>query len=96
MRIGVMTSRTARVCATVGGIGLAPILLVAGGPLLRCYLRYVYSDGGPGLVDKERGWVNPGWYAVHNVVVRCLIWPSEQVMARLDRRRPTWHRQDGG
>ncbi len=89
MRIGVANSLTARLCATVGGLALAPILLVAGGPLLRCYLRYVYSERGRGLVDKERGWVNPGWYVVHNPVVRWLTWPSEQVMTLLESRRGT-------
>jgi len=63
-------------------------------PLLRCYLQYVYSNTGPGLVDKEREWVNPGWYVVHNVLVRGLAWPSEQVTVMLDRRRPAWHHQD--
>ncbi|MFF0507715.1 hypothetical protein ACFYUH_29550 [Streptomyces fimicarius] len=36
----------------------SPVLLVAGAPIRRRYLRYIYRDGAPPVLDKERGHVS--------------------------------------
>ncbi|MEV1069610.1 hypothetical protein [Streptomyces sp. NPDC050263] len=75
-----------RLGATLGAVLAAPVLLVAGAPLRHRYLRHVYRDGGPGLLDKERGWVSVGYFVVNNAVVRALCRPSEQLLIRWGRR----------
>jgi hypothetical protein len=70
----------------VGAVLAAPVLLVVGAPLRHRYLRHVCRDGGPGLLDKERGWVSIGYFVVNNVVVRGLCWPSERLATRRVRR----------
>lgn len=72
-----------RLGVTVSAVVAAPVLLVAGTPLLRRMLRRYYREDGPGLVSKEDGWVSPGYFVVTNVVVRALCWPSEFVLRRL-------------
>lgn len=75
-----------RLAVTVGAVLAAPVLVVAGTPLLQRVLRRYYREDGPGLVSKEDGWVSPGYFVVTNVLVRALCWPSEYVLRRL---RPT-------
>jgi hypothetical protein len=72
-----------RLAVTVGAVVVAPVLLVAGTPLRRRLLRRYYRKDGPGLVSKEDGWVNPGYFVVTNAVVRALCWPSEYALRRL-------------
>ena len=37
---------------------LSPVLLTAGAPIRRRYLRYVYRDEAPQILDKKRGRVS--------------------------------------
>lgn len=84
MRIeGVARTHAVRLGVTVGAVVAAPVLLVAGTPLLRRMSLRHYSEDGPGLVSKEDGWVSPGYFVVTNVVVRALCRPSEFVLRRL-------------
>ncbi len=43
------------------------------------FLRHVCREDGPGLIDKERGWVHPGYFVVMNSLVRTLTWPTEKL-----------------
>ncbi|MFJ3324051.1 hypothetical protein ACIPMT_06330 [Streptomyces griseus] len=40
----------------------SPVLLVAGAPIRRRYLRYIYRDGAPPVLDKERGHVSAHYF----------------------------------
>lgn len=70
----VRIDRTAKVTAVRAGVALAavvasPVLLVAGAHLRSRYLRWIYRDGAPALVDKEHGQVSFHYFAVTSTVV---------------------------
>ncbi|TQL18163.1 hypothetical protein FBY37_0047 [Streptomyces sp. SLBN-134] len=60
----------------------SPVLLIAGAPIRRRYLRYVYRDEAPQILDKERGRVSAHYFVVTNPVLQWLCWPTES-LARL-------------
>ncbi|MEV4049120.1 hypothetical protein [Streptomyces sp. NPDC049744] len=63
----------------------SPVLLIAGAPIRRRYLRYVYRDEGPQILDKERGWVSADYFVVTDPLPQWLCWPTES-LAPLERR----------
>ncbi|MEW1914367.1 hypothetical protein AB0442_39245 [Kitasatospora sp. NPDC085895] len=66
-------------CAVWGGALLAsPLLLVAGGPAHGRFMRHLCRDNGPGLFDKQRGWVHPGYWVVMNPLVLAPAWPTRR------------------
>lgn len=79
----VLGIQAVRLAVTVAAIVVAPVLVVAGGPLRRRLLRHYHREDGPGLVGKEDGWVSPGYFVVTNAVVRGLCRPSDYVLRRL-------------
>lgn len=83
MRVGnVAGSHAVRFGVTVGAVAVAPLLLVAGGPVRYRLLRHLYREDGPGLVDKEPCWVSPWYFVVNNALVLALCWPSKYVLQR--------------
>lgn len=50
------------------------------------YLRYIYRDGTPLILEKERGRVSVHWFVVTSPLFAWLCWPTE-VLARLISRR---------
>ncbi|MFJ7086379.1 hypothetical protein ACIQU8_24490 [Streptomyces griseus] len=40
----------------------SPVLLIAGAPIRRRYLRHIYRDGAPPLLDKEHGHVSAHYF----------------------------------
>ncbi|MFE9468782.1 hypothetical protein ACFYNW_35185 [Streptomyces virginiae] len=109
MRIeNVVGIQAVRLAVTVGAVAAAPVLLVAGAPVLRRILRRYYLEDGSGLVSKEDGWVSPAYFVATNAVVRALCWPSDYVLrnqyrggglllrpADLDVRQLRAHRPEG-
>lgn len=64
----------------------SPVLLIAGGPVRRRYLRYVYRDDVPPILDKQRGRISVHWFVVTSPLLAWLCWPTES-LARLISRR---------
>jgi hypothetical protein len=64
----------------------SPVLLIAGAPIRRRYLRYVYRDEAPQLLDKERGWVSAHYFVVTDPLMRWLCWPTESLARLIERR----------
>ncbi|MFI1188746.1 hypothetical protein [Streptomyces californicus] len=61
----------------------SPVLLIAGGPIRRRYLRHLYRDGAPPLIDKRQGWVSAHWFVVAHPLPGLLCLPSEVVARRV-------------
>ena len=78
MRIGGYPQQTLRAAVWIGAVAAAPLLLLAGGPAYDRYVRYLCREDGPGLLDKRRGWVHPGYWVVMNGLVRALTWPTRR------------------
>ncbi|MEF2528969.1 MULTISPECIES: hypothetical protein [Streptomyces] len=76
----------ARVLVTVALLVASPVLLTAGGPIRRRYLRYVYRDGAPALLDKEQGRISVHWFVVTSPLLAWVCRPTE-ALARLIPRR---------
>ncbi|MFB6557873.1 MULTISPECIES: hypothetical protein [unclassified Streptomyces] len=64
----------------------SPVLLLAGAPIRRRYLRHVYRDEAPQTLDKERGWVSVHYFVITSRLFERLCWPTES-LARLIARR---------
>jgi hypothetical protein len=64
----------------------SPVLLIAGAPIRRRYLRYVYRDEAPQILDKERGWVSVHYFVVTDPLLRWLCWPTESLARLIERR----------
>ncbi|MFD0405364.1 hypothetical protein [Kitasatospora sp. NPDC127116] len=67
MQVGTWQVRAARLGATFVGVVPAPVLFVAGAPLLHRLMRRMLR--GDGFFDKRRGWVHPAYFLVHNRLV---------------------------
>lgn len=72
----------ARVLVPVTLLAASPVLLLAGAPVRRQYLRYVYRDGAPLILEKEQGRVSVHWFVVTNPLLGWFCWPTES-LARL-------------
>ncbi|MFF4489930.1 hypothetical protein ACFY0F_26095 [Streptomyces sp. NPDC001544] len=64
----------------------SPVLLIAGAPIHRRYLRYVHRDGAPRILDKERGRVSAHFFVVTNPLLQWLCRPTESLTRLLERR----------
>ncbi|GAA2646690.1 hypothetical protein GCM10010425_65510 [Streptomyces spororaveus] len=76
----------AKVLVPLAILVASPVLLVAGAPVRRRYLRYVYRDGAPAILDKEQGRISVHWFLVVSPFLAWLCWPTE-TLARLISRR---------
>ncbi|WP_432115189.1 hypothetical protein [Streptomyces sp. S1] len=63
---------------TLGAALTAPLLLLAGGFAYDRLMHRLYRGEGPGPYSKEEGWVRPGYFVVHNTLVRALTWPTRR------------------
>ncbi|MFE4861541.1 hypothetical protein [Streptomyces sp. NPDC056670] len=63
-------------------LALSPVLLIAGAPVRRRYLRYVNRDEAPAILDKERDRISVHWFVVTSPLLAWLCWPTE-ALARL-------------
>ncbi|GLF95183.1 hypothetical protein [Streptomyces yaizuensis] len=75
-----------RVLISLGVLVASPVLLTAGAPIRRRYLRYVYRDEAPHILDKQRSQVSAHYFVVTHPLLAWLCWPTE-ALARLIRRR---------
>ncbi|MFJ9118859.1 hypothetical protein ACIRJO_25270 [Streptomyces sp. NPDC102394] len=64
----------------------SPVLLIAGAPIRRHYLRYVYRDEAPQILDKERGWVSTHYFVVTDPLLRWLCRPTDSLARLIERR----------
>ncbi|MDO0917278.1 hypothetical protein QQM39_42690 [Streptomyces sp. DT2A-34] len=64
----------------------SPVLLIAGAPIRRRYLRYVYRDEATQILDKERGRVSAHYAVVTNPLLQWLCWPTESLARLIERR----------
>lgn len=64
----------------------SPVLLIAGAPIRRRYLRYIYREDAPQILNKERGQVSVHYFVVTNPLLGWICWPAE-ALARLISRR---------
>ncbi|MFF1675669.1 hypothetical protein [Streptomyces sp. NPDC058256] len=64
----------------------SPVLLIAGAPIRRRYLRHVYREEAPQILDKKRGGVSVHYFVVTSPLLKWLCWPTES-LARLASRR---------
>ncbi|MGY3684937.1 hypothetical protein [Streptomyces sp. TE33382] len=64
----------------------SPVLLIAGTPIRRRYLRYVCRDEAPLILEKELGRISIHWFVVTSPLLDWLCWPTE-LLARLISRR---------
>ncbi|MFI6967059.1 hypothetical protein [Streptomyces sp. NPDC050255] len=76
----------ARALVPVAVLATSPVLLIAGAPVRRRYLRYVYRDEAPPILDKEQGRISVHWFVVNSSLLACLCWPTE-ALSRLVARR---------
>ncbi len=66
-----------------GALVASPVLLIAGRPIRRRYLRHLYRDSAPPLIDKRQGWVSAHWFVVTHPLLRLLCLPSDVVARRV-------------
>ncbi|WP_069173467.1 hypothetical protein [Streptomyces griseus] len=64
----------------------SPVLLITGAPIRRRYLRYVYRDEAPQILDKKRGWVSAHYFVVTNPLLQWLCWPTESLAGLIGHR----------
>ncbi|MHB9856844.1 hypothetical protein [Streptomyces sp. YIM S03343] len=64
----------------------SPVLLIAGAPIRHRYLRYIYRDEAPLILEKKRGRVSVHWFVVTSPLLDWLCRPTES-LARLVSRR---------
>ncbi|MBT2895869.1 hypothetical protein HET64_04105 [Streptomyces sp. McG3] len=64
----------------------SPVLLIAGAPIRRRYLRYVCRDGAPAILDKERGHVSVHYFVVTHPLLEWLCRPTEALVRLVGRR----------
>ncbi|MFE6489186.1 hypothetical protein ACFVGN_40510 [Streptomyces sp. NPDC057757] len=76
----------ARALAPVAILVTSPVLLIAGAPIRRRYLRYVYRDDAPLILDKKQGRISVHWFVVTSPLFAWFCWPTES-LARLISRR---------
>ncbi|MEU9031116.1 hypothetical protein AB0D46_27100 [Streptomyces sp. NPDC048383] len=66
-----------RALVPVAVVAASPVLLTAGAPIRRRYLRHVYRDEAPPLLDKERGRISVHWFVVNSLLFAFLCRPTE-------------------
>ncbi|QDY76506.1 hypothetical protein [Streptomyces qinzhouensis] len=67
----------------------SPVLLIAGAPIRSRYLRYIYRDEAPQIVDKEHGRVSAHYFVVAHPLLEWLCRPTEALAHLIKRRSRT-------
>lgn len=80
---------TARALVPVAILVTSPVLLIAGAPVRRRYLRYVYRDEAPLILDKEQGRISVHWFVATSPLLEWLCRPTESLARLISRRRQT-------
>ncbi|MGW4855727.1 hypothetical protein ACWEPZ_31355 [Streptomyces sp. NPDC004288] len=79
----------ARALVPVAIFVASPVLLVAGALLRRRYLRYVYRDEAPPVLDKRQGLISVHWFVVTSPLLAWFCWPTESLARLISRRGST-------
>ncbi|MGV9314816.1 hypothetical protein ACWDR0_21915 [Streptomyces sp. NPDC003691] len=58
----------------------SPVLLLAGAPIRRRYLRHIYRDEAPQILDKERGRVSAHYFVAFHPLLDGLCRPTEALV----------------
>jgi len=61
----------------------SPVLLLAGAPLRRRYVRHVLRDDAPQLLDKERGLVGVPYFVITSRLLAWCCRPTEALARSL-------------
>jgi hypothetical protein len=69
--------RAVKALISLAILGASPVLLIAGAPIRRRYLRYIYRDEAPHILDKQRGQVSAHYFVVAHPLLAWLCWPTE-------------------
>lgn len=67
----------------------SPVLLLAGAPIRRRYLRHVHRDGAPQILDKERGLVGVHYFVITSRLLARCCRPTEAIESFFARRGGT-------
>ncbi|MDX2516800.1 hypothetical protein [Streptomyces stelliscabiei] len=67
----------------------SPVLLIAGAPIRRGYLRHVHREGAAPILDKEQGRISVHWFVVTSPLLGLLCRPTESLARLLSRRGRT-------
>jgi hypothetical protein len=76
----------ARALVPVAILVASPVLLIIGAPVRRQYLRYIYRDEAPTILDKEQGRISVHWFVVTNPLLAWFCWPTESLVRLISRR----------
>lgn len=74
--------RAGQTLISLAVLAASPVLLMAGEPIRRCYLRYLFRDGAPPIVDKQRSHVSAHYFVATHPLLDWLCRPTE-ALARL-------------
>lgn len=69
-----------RFAVTLAIVIASPLLLVAGAPIRRRWLRHACREEAPALIDKARGRVSVHYFVVNNQLGRWLCAPTEALV----------------
>ncbi|MEU1471710.1 hypothetical protein ABZ434_26255 [Streptomyces sp. NPDC005761] len=78
--------RTVKALISLTVLVASPVLLVAGAFIRRRYLRHIFRDEAPHVLDKQRGQVSAHYFVVTHPLLAWLCRPTE-TLARLIERR---------
>ncbi|UZI29113.1 hypothetical protein [Streptomyces sp. VB1] len=78
--------RAVQTLISLAVLAASPVLLMAGEPIRRCYLRYLFRDGAPPIVDKQRGHVSAHYLVVTHPILEWLCRPTEALTRLIGRR----------
>ncbi|MGW1273901.1 hypothetical protein [Streptomyces sp. NPDC002491] len=67
----------------------SPVLLLAGAPIRRRYVRHVLRDAAPQILDKERGRVGVHYFVITSRLLAWCCLPTEALGRSLARRGGT-------
>ncbi|MGW7096215.1 hypothetical protein [Streptomyces sp. NPDC054874] len=85
-RIGRAEIRAVKALIPLAILVASPVLLIAGAPIRRRYFRYIYRDGAPPILDKQRGHVNAHYFVVTQPLLDWLCRPTEALPRLVGRR----------
>ncbi|MFD7540194.1 hypothetical protein [Streptomyces sp. NPDC059819] len=75
-----------RALVPVAILVVSPVLLIAGAPVRRRYLRYVYREGAQPVLDKQQGRLSVRWFVVTSPLLAWFCWPTESIARLISRR----------
>ncbi|MGW7459019.1 hypothetical protein [Streptomyces sp. NPDC054797] len=76
----------ARALVPVAIVVASPVLLIAGASVRRRYLRYVYQDEAPLILDKKQGRISVHSFVVTSSLLAWFCWPTESLSRLISRR----------